>query len=68
MTCNLSKVKRIVLLGPPGSKKVDLANSMKEDFGMNIVNTADILKEEISKQSEHSDAIKEAMGNGQLGK
>ena len=51
-------VKRVFIVGPPGCERKDYAKRIREKYPMTIISTGDLLKKEITKKTDHSDAIK----------
>ena len=43
MTLFVNLVKRIFLLGPPGSDRKDYAKRLKEKFNLTVIETGDLL-------------------------
>lgn len=56
----------IILLGPPGCGKGTQAQILKQELNIPHISTGDILRAEVSKQSEIGIKAKEYMHNGQL--
>lgn len=52
--------KRIIIMGPPGSKRKEHALSLAEHFGYTCISVGDLLNKEISKKSEYGKAIAKA--------
>lgn len=57
---------RIVLLGAPGSGKGTQAKKLMSDFGYPQVSTGDLLRDAVSRGTEHGRKAKAAMDAGQL--
>jgi adenylate kinase len=57
---------RIVLLGPPAAGKGTMSRIIREHYGISILSTGEILREEISKGTELGKAVKDLMDKGKL--
>jgi len=44
-------VKRIFVLGPSGSYRKDFVARIKDQFGLTVIETGDLLKKEVSKET-----------------
>jgi len=53
-------VKRLFVVGPPGCERKEYAKRIREKYPMTIISTGDLLKKEITKKTDHSEAIKQA--------
>ena len=56
----------LILLGPPGSGKGTQARKLQDDFGIIQLSTGDMLRVEVSSESETGQRCKEAMEAGKL--
>lgn len=56
-------VKRIFILGPPGSERREYAKKLRENFGLNIIETGSLLKKEVQKKSDLGLKIAQNMSN-----
>jgi len=52
--------QRVILMGPPGSKRKEHALALAEHFNCESVSVGDLLNKEISKKSELGKCIKES--------
>ena len=48
------------MVGPPGAERKEFAKRAKDKFPLTIIETGSLLKKEITKKSEHSEAITKA--------
>ena len=55
---------KLVLIGAPGSGKGTLAGYLKSKYGWLHISTGDILRDEISKQTEIGQIAKDLIENG----
>jgi len=53
-------VKRIFILGPPGSERKEFAKRSKDKFPVVCIETGSLLKKEVTKKTDHAEAIKKA--------
>ena len=60
------KVKRIILIGPPGGGKGTQAKQLEADYGITQLSTGDILREAISSGSELGEKVKDTIEGGNL--
>lgn len=51
------EIKRIVIMGPPGSKRKVHALSLGEYYGYQTISVGDLLNKEISKKSEYGKQV-----------
>jgi adenylate kinase len=56
----------IIIMGPPGSGKGSQAQVLKSQFNLLHLSTGDILREEATKKTEFSQALKSKMEHGEL--
>ena len=61
-------VKRVFILGPPGSERKEYAKRCKDKFPIVVIETGALLKKELLKKTEHAEAIKKAFEQRVLGK
>ncbi len=57
---------QLILIGAPGSGKGTQAKKIVNELGYNHVSTGDLLREEVAKDSDLGNKIKEIMSSGQL--
>jgi len=48
-------------LGPTGSFRKDFVAKIKDQFGLTVIETGDLLKKEVAKESAQGSIIKKAM-------
>jgi len=61
-------MKRIFLVGLPGSGKKHFVRNIHEHFGVEIIETTKMLKREVQRKTEHAAAIQAAFKNLEFGK
>ncbi|MEM0084319.1 MAG: adenylate kinase [Candidatus Methanomethylicia archaeon] len=59
-------MKRIVILGPPGSGKGTQAKLISEKYGVPHISTGDVLRENISKKTKIGEIVREYIERGEL--
>ena len=64
----LNKVKRIFLMGPPGSFRLENSAFIADQFGWKSINTGELLKNEVKKKSEIGKKVQESFAAFQYGK
>lgn len=50
-------MKRVFIIGPPGAERKEFAKRAKDKFPLTIIETGSLLKKEVEKKTEHSEAI-----------
>ena len=65
---NFDLVKRVFIVGPPGSERKDFAKRAKDKFPLTVIETGSLLKKEVTKKTDHAEAIQKAFENRVLGK
>jgi len=50
-------VKRVFIVGPPGAERKEFAKRSKDKFPLTVIETGSLLKKEITKKSDHAEAI-----------
>lgn len=61
-------MKRIFLLGPPGSERKEYAKRIKEQFDLQLIDTSELLNKEAEKDTPEAKRIKEAFAQNVFGK
>jgi adenylate kinase family enzyme len=61
-------VKRIFIVGPPGSNRKENAGALAEYFSWESISVGDLLKKEVSKKSEFGKIISECLKTYRYGK
>jgi adenylate kinase len=56
----------LILLGPPGAGKGTQAERLREDFGLPVISTGDILRSQVTEGSELGNEAKRYMDAGEL--
>jgi adenylate kinase family enzyme len=63
----LTIVKRIFLMGPPGSFRQENSNFIADQFGWKCISTGELLKNEVKKKSEIGKKVQESFQAFQYG-
>ena len=66
--CILNIVKRIFVLGPPGSERKEYAKRLKDQFKISLIETGELLKEEAAKDTPDGKKIAKALAAHTFGK
>ena len=53
-------MKRVFVVGPPGAERKEFAKRAKDKFPLTVIETGSLLKKEVTKKSDHSEAIQRA--------
>ena len=61
-------VKRVFLMGPPGSFRQENAAFIADQFGWKCITTGELLRKEVSKKTETGKKVQEAFSAFQYGK
>ena len=64
----IDKVKRIFLLGPPGSHKKDCGTAMGNLFNWTAISAGDLIRKEVNKKTDIGKQIEEDYKCNQYGK
>lgn len=56
-------VKRVFILGPPGSERKEFAKRTKDKFPLVVIEAGSLLKKELTKKTDNAAAIQKAFEN-----
>ena len=61
-------MKRVFILGPPGSERKEFAKRTKDKFPLVVIEAGSLLKKELTKKTDNAAAIQKSFENRVLGK
>jgi adenylate kinase len=62
----MNQKKAVILIGPPGSGKSTIANRLMEDRNITAVETGNLLRNEVDRNSDYRDVIDKNMSLGKV--
>lgn len=62
----MSRLFKAIIMGPPGSGKGTISSRIVRDFGLKHLSSGDLLRSQVSNQTEAGKEAKQYIGSGQL--